>query len=152
MPKYIVYFPNGEPIEITEPDYRRFRSRFAGSGEAYMLSDGTLIRNNWNFIKAVPGPSLQPSADIVREEEPDVMLTGSPLTEPEALIDPVGLTGAPTLTSDDLNDIVKQSGLSQADFAVKVGYSAQAVRMALKEGRISAAFSDAVRKAFPTKG
>ena len=48
------------------------------------------------------------------------------------------------LTGEQVTAIIEKSGLNQVAFAATVGYSPATVRMAVKEGRVSKEFSDAV--------
>lgn len=157
MPKYVLHFKSGAKKEVDESVYRRFRNRVR-SGIAYEFPDGSLMSDradsSWDFMDVIPEEGETHSVEMVDAPTLDEVIDRGDADTPEAEEkeepEPEGDQNAPILTHEEFRYILKESGLTDQQFAEKLGYSSKmTIYMAKKEGKISQPLSDKVREAFP---
>jgi len=138
-----VRFLDGSEMELKKEDETRvFRAITRGTLPFRLLPSGLAI----NFANVATIDFGKPPVDAKPVQvETSVPKQGIEPQEPRKTQDekkiPVGM----------LKAILDDSGLKPTEFAGEIGYSLQALKLALKEGRISKAFSDAVVKRFLPK-
>ena len=132
----------GQELPLTDSEFRRMKTK--ASRHEYgleMLQSGVIV--NLNLVTAI----LPEGRDIAIGEivEPgandSLEFAGSFGHMP---VDDGTDTTDGRLTGEQIAAIIEKSGLNQVAFAATVGYSPATVRMAIKEGRVSKEFSDAV--------
>ena len=130
-----------QKIEITEDEYRRWHNRASRGGDPSMLAlkSGIIVfKSNIDAIIPTEEP-YKVDTEIVVPAEPEP--EPEPIPEPEE-------PKTDMITKKELKTILDNSGLSQQAFAASLGYSVATLRMALKEGKITHPFSDAVKKKY----
>lgn len=170
--KYFAMMPGWE-TELTEPEYRKFHHRYRQAGNLFQgghtLDNGDIINlAHVNGFVCRPGegetrkapPVHAPGFMQAKIEIPDGAgkdappLTGDGVQgDTQMVVGPEGTLvpakDAKILSKDEFMTIFNAQGLDYQAFAQQINYSPQTVRMAIKEGRISQALSDAVMQAFP---
>jgi DNA-binding transcriptional regulator YiaG len=120
----------GVQYNLSDTDSRRLENMVRKNGMNFRALDSGIMINVDNIAIIEPTPVEEIEEEIM-EEEPEPI---EEVPEPEP----------PRLHVGQLKSILDNSQLSQADFAKSIGYAEGTLRLALKEGRISQAFSDAV--------
>jgi|GEM_PF-4170809 len=139
-----VKFLDGSELKLKKEDEARvFRAVTRGTLPFRLLPSGLAI--NFANVAAIDfgAPPSDPKRVQLEPERQPQGMQPQKVTKPtqdEKKI-PVGM----------LKSLLDDSGLKPTEFAGEIGYSFQALRLALKEGRISKEFSDAVVKRFLPK-
>jgi hypothetical protein len=121
----------GVQYDLSDTDSRRLENMVRKNGMNFRALDSGIMINVDNIAIIEPTPVEEIDEGIMGEEPEPVEEIP---TEPEP----------PRLHVGQLKSILANSKLPQADFAKSIGYAEGTLRLALKEGRISQAFSDAV--------
>jgi hypothetical protein len=132
----------GQEIPITDSEFRRMKTKASRHEFGLeLLVSGAIV--NLNQITAI----LPEGRDIAMSEIVDHGANDG-LEMADAFggmpVDDGTDTTDGRLTGEQITDIIEKSGLNPVAFAATVGYSPATVRMAVKEGRVSKEFSDAV--------
>lgn len=140
----------GAESYLSEAEYLRFKRMADKSGKFQTLASGVII--NRDQIAAVyPGDMAKIQA-IEDMAPPEIVEPGaSDAAEFEQSELEAGETPETSrITGADIERIMEDTDISQAAFAASIGYSSASVRMAVKEGKVSAPMAEAILKKYGT--